>query len=238
MILIEEGRLRLGDSGEEHKPPVAGAWVTSGMFDVEAFCVAEFPFPGVRGAPWPKDGLNYTGARALVARVAPFGRRLCTATELLAATAGPDNVRFFYGPTHRSGVCESDEESPRPLGSWAGCRNALGLKDHLVRSSWVRLDEQMERRLAAERGPVRPPHLGLARPDGIELALLGGTPRQHTFYAPNVFGIHAHAPDSPTRFLDDGVRLCASTHTARGGWSEEIARFLESGSYGDWLELP
>jgi hypothetical protein len=236
MIRVVGGTFQLGETAKEHKPPVSGAWVTHGEFRVQTFCVARFPFPGVEGAPWPADGLNYAAAVALEGKATLFGRRLCTATEMLLATAGPLNARFPYGASYKPDVCESSEESPQPLGSWPKCRNSLGLRDHLVRSTWVRLDDRMERQLAEEQGPVRPPHLGLARPEGIELALMGGTPRQDTFYAPNNFGIHAHATDSATRFLDDSVRLCASPGEARGDWPGELEKFLAAGRYGVWLE--
>ncbi len=94
----------------------------------------------------------------------------------------------------------------------------------------------MAARLAAESGPRRPARLGGERPPGIVLALMGGTPRRDTFYAPNNFGVHAHATDSEVRYLDDSVRLCATPAAEFGeGWEAELAEFTRIGRFGDWL---
>jgi hypothetical protein len=240
MLRIEGDTFEIGESDEQ--------WIWDGgtiltvSLTVSTFCVDTLPFPGVEGAAWPIDGL----AMALLLDLEPIlteaGRRLCTATELTVATAGPDNLRFGYGDEHQPGRCPADDFDPEPLGDRPDCLNALGLRDFGVRSTWVRLDAPMRDALAEYGAPTvipgEPPGPGNYGGD-LPYTVHGGTSRLNTFYAPTAIGIHGHNWDKDY-YIDDGLRVCADPSEApeesSEAWGGVLDSFFETGTYGGLLE--
>jgi len=138
MLLITGGEFLLGEGEDaEFTPPEPGAVIYEANFDIASFCVDPLPFPGRAGAPWPSAGLSAARAEGLDSRLATFGRRLCTISELLLASAGPENWRYPYDPEDWSeGLCDPDDLTPDPLGSYEDCTSPLGVSDFQVRSTW------------------------------------------------------------------------------------------------------
>lgn len=192
MLKLEEGAAWMGKArpkyGEDQVHPVE--------VHVEDFCVGVLPFPGQPGDMWLEDGLEAGSVLRFEAILRSYERRLCTAEELLWATAsGPANLAFVTGrapPVH----CEphSSWGDMKPLGAHVGCVNAWGLRDVNVASAWVRASSEMDDARGASR-----------RRDHV---ILGGTNRSDTFYAPTNFGLHAHDPGD-IAYFDDQVRVCA-----------------------------
>ncbi len=204
MVQLASGRALLGDLREAYGEDQVVATVVT----VAPFCVEPFPFPGQAGDPWPQDGLEGGRVEAWAALLERFGRRFCTAEELLWATAGgPSNQRFLTG-RYRGGLCEPEFSwgDMQPLGTHDRCRNAFGLHDHNVMSTWVAGSEAFD----DARVPVR------RRPYNV----LGGTNREDTFYANDNYGLHNHDPgDIP--FSDDQLRVCADPGVGAddAGWA-------------------
>ncbi len=163
---------------------------------VERFCIDPYPFPGQAGDDYPVDGLAYRQLPDWDALLQAYGRRLCTPEELLwAAASGPANQRFAVGP-ERGMLCETagDWERMKPFGSWPGCVSPWGLHELNVMSSWASASWAINK----ERQEPHPKHY----------AVVGGTNRDDTFYAPDNFGIHEHGlEDFP--YFDDQLRVCA-----------------------------
>jgi len=162
----------------------------------EAFEIERHPFPGA-GYDWPTDGLNLPKLEQLLAVMAPLGRRACSPTELLVASAGPENQRFPYHPRrYDASRCEADDQHPSgPIGSHPGCASPLDVRDFAVRASW------------AKRSPT-PIEVALPKAPDAYL-IVGMVSRRDTFYCPSNFGVHTHQPDEP-EYLDDSVRFCAT----------------------------
>jgi len=169
---------------------------------LESFCMARYPFPGRKGALWPRDGLDLDILPELERQLETMGRRSCTVLELTLGAAGPENYRYPSDREERSeGVCDPSDSEPSPLGSFANCVSPLGFNDFLARASWARIDEKSRAALTAQ---------GAQHQAGFEADYLvaGGMGRQDTIQAPTNFGIHLHQRGEPA-FLDDGIRLCA-----------------------------
>jgi hypothetical protein len=187
---------------------------------VERYCIGELPFPGQEGDPWPEYGLAFREVAAWEALLLRYGRRLCTPEELLWATAaGPANLPHGPGPAHWA-LCEphDDWERVAPLGHRPGCVNPWGLRDLDVFSSWARASAEVDR-VRDERRP---------RP----WAVVGGTNRGDTFYAPSNFGVHTHGPaDGP--YFDDQLRICADpgAHGDDAAWDLFVQAAANQGSF-------
>jgi hypothetical protein len=202
-IEIDGGSVELGETDAKQLAQYGpNDLIAQHLLDLKGYCIARWPAPGVRGASWPDDGLSASVVELLEEEIARFGVRLCSVSELLFASAGPDNARLpstAHGSKAAAG-CETNDQSPRPLGSFPDCASVFGVEDFRVRSSWARLDAQMAAALSAQREALTPAAGGLA--------IWGGTPRPDTYYAPNNFGVHFHG-DDPAAYLDDSVRFCA-----------------------------
>ena len=118
MLGLESGSAWMGKArpkyGEDQVHPVE--------VHVEDFCIDALPFPGQVGDYWLEDGLEAGAVERFEGILAAFERRLCTAEELLWATAsGPANLAFLTGrarPVH----CEPNASwgDMKPLGRmWA-----------------------------------------------------------------------------------------------------------------------
>ena len=192
MLGLESGSAWMGKArpkyGEDQVHPVE--------VHVEDFCIDALPFPGQVGDYWLEDGLEAGAVERFEGILAAFERRLCTAEELLWATAsGPANLAFLTGrarPVH----CEPNASwgDMKPLGAHVGCVNAWGVRDVNVSSAWVRASPEMDEARNASRQR--------------DYVILGGTNRSDTFYAPTNFGLHAHDPGD-IAYFDDQVRVCA-----------------------------
>ena len=192
MLGLESGSAWMGKArpkyGEDQVHPVE--------VHVEDFCIDALPFPGQVGDYWLEDGLEAGAVERFEGILAAFERRLCTAEELLWATAsGPANLAFLTGrarPVH----CEPNASwgDMKPLGAHVGCVNAWGVRDVNVSSAWVRASPEMDEARSASRQR--------------DYVILGGTNRSDTFYAPTNFGLHAHDPGD-IAYFDDQVRVCA-----------------------------
>ncbi len=170
--------------------------------ELEPYCMARYPFPGRKGAPWPRDGLDLDILPELERQLETMGRRSCSVLELILGAAGPQNYRYPSEREQRTeGVCDPSDAEPSPLGSFADCLSPLGFHDFLARASWARIDERSRAVLTAQ---------GAQHQAGFDADYLvaGGMERQNTIQAPTNFGIHLHQRDEPA-FLDDGIRLCA-----------------------------
>ncbi|HCP48341.1 MAG TPA: hypothetical protein DIU15_20040 [Deltaproteobacteria bacterium] len=234
MVLVEGGTYRLGETDAE----AFARWVPDyvlleGEVTLESFCMDEFPFPAEQGKAWPRDGLDLETVGLLDEALAQHGRRLCSLFEVVLASAGPTNQRYPYaGQTPQEGLCDPDDASPKPLGSYPACRSPMGFADFLVRGTWARVDDVARARLQA---------LGAHHGAGGQSAYVvaGGMGRQDTIQAPSNFGFHFHVKGEP-RFEDDGVRVCADPaaadprrDAAYGKWRE---RFYERGFFADLLD--
>ena len=163
---------------------------------VQAFCIDPLPFPGQEGDLWLEDGLEAGSVRRFEAILEAHGRRLCSAEELLWATAsGPANLAFITGRSFPD-QCEPNASwgDMKPLGAHRGCVNDWGIRDVNVSSAWVRASVEVDQARGASR--IR------------DHVILGGTNRRDTFYAPTNFGLHTHDPGDIVYF-DDQVRVCA-----------------------------
>lgn len=173
------------------------------------FCIDRYPFPGVAGLLWPDDGLNHASTQVLDAALPAFGRRVCTATELLVASTGGENLRQPYGDEHVPHVCDpfdGDEGPPDVLGAYPECVSPFAVHDFAVRSAWAWQDGQFEAAMLARFGPYD------YDAGGDEYVVIGGTARLNTFYDPTNFGFHSHFNHDGCPGCggsDDGLRVCA-----------------------------
>lgn len=195
------------------------------------WCVAKFPFPGVMGLPYPRDGLYVEQLPALESRLAEYGRRLCTVPELLIAAAGTTepgttNWRYPFHPEEFSEEPCDITDGSEPAGSHPGCVSPAGAWDFNVRSAWGVMDATTTDLLAPAYGGYLP-YLQYYEKDGKVYMVFGGVGRRDTFYAPNNFGIHFHPPDPEANYIDDSTRACADA--VEGGtvsedvWRDDVA---------------
>ena len=238
--------------------PVA-CWVQTDLVDpvlrpravtLDGFCVDRHPFPGP-GARYTVDGMTAWDAqvlRDLLASTSLGGRRLCTASELQVAVAGPiGNRPILYGPRHRPERCPADA----PIGQDPLCTNPeTGVFEYAaVHSHWVEADPAF---VAAACD--RPPCLAAGRralTPGM-LVVLGGTGRRQTRQAPlTPHTWHDHGRPAPTGCdamgHDDQPAICATPSPAWGRhdaamvaaearWREWVAVARETGRMDRFLD--
>jgi hypothetical protein len=227
MLQIGGGQAVLGDLRQTYGEDQVVALAV----DVGPYCIDAFPFPGRAGDPWPQDGLEGGRVEHWSTLLETFGRRFCTPEELLwAAGWGPANRRFLTG-RYRGALCEPEFSwgDMHPLGDYPRCRNAFGIHDHNVVSTWVTASRAVD----DARDPVR------RRPYSV----VGGTNRADTFYANDNFGLHNHDPgDIP--FGDDQLRVCANPGVGAddAGWALLVEAAAHQGTFEGawrwWLKHP
>ncbi len=205
--------------GEDQVPPVA--------LDVDPFCVGIFPLPGRPGDHWPADGLEAMEVPRMEGWLHGAGVRLCSADELVWATAGGTANRPYATGLSPPRTCEPSFSWPdmKPFGSWPDCVSPWGLRDLHVASSWATASPAIdEARMAHRRGPY---------------VVVGGTNRLDTFYAPTNFGHHLHDPGDPP-FFDDQLRACATPGAVEAATWEILKEAMAAqGSFVgtlEWLE--
>ncbi len=208
------------------------------QYDVQldGTCMGLIPLPGTLGGAWMRDGLNIGQVEALDALLPDYGRRLCTVSELLAAAAGPDNLRFPFGDEYRQAVCDGEAFSPSPQGAYPECVSATGGRDFLVRSSWAVLDEAAHDAMAPTRDGAGFPGDGL-------YAVYGGTAQRDTFFSPDNFGIHFYGPDDYSEdnpaYVTDDLRVCAGLgpldSETEAAWTAWVAALADAGRYAPIL---
>jgi hypothetical protein len=205
MLDIPGGRAWLGSWG-----PQAGVEPTDlpqVELELERFCIDPFPFPGQAGDHYPMDGMAFLWLEAWQELLASYGRRLCSAEELIWASAsGPANLPYGAGG-ERSMLCEPhwDWERMSPYGSWPACVSPWGLYELNVFSSWGVATDVVD--------AVR------AEPHPRPFLVVGGTNRDDTYYAATNFGLHQHGPDD-AHYFDDQLRVCADpgVHADPSAW--------------------
>jgi hypothetical protein len=194
MLDLGPGRAMMGLA--EPDPKHGSSQIPISRIEVERFCIDPYPFPGQPGDHYPFDGLAYRQVQDWEQLLQAYGRRLCSPEELLwAAGSGPANLRFAAGP-ERGMLCETADswETMKPLGSWPACVSPFGLYEFNVMSSWASASPTIND-LRQEPHPK-------------QYAVVGGTMRDDTFYAPDNWGIHEHGlEDFP--YFDDQLRVCA-----------------------------
>lgn len=228
MVFVAGGRHELGETDlQRHVSRYEGV-IRRKSLAIEPFCVDRYPFPGLEGAPWPRDGMTHSMVGRLDERLRSQGRRLCTVSELLLAAAGPENRRYPWGAEPRAGLCANDADGAGPIGSYQDCRSSLGVHDFQVRSAWARLRPDMAAHLATYDAPWAPPHTNIGRVKDATYVLYGGTPNLLSYYAPNNFGVHAHPVGGTETYPDDSTRVCADPGEASSSaaWREFIAPYL------------
>lgn len=237
MIRVPAGEFQLGETDPLIHTRRTEGVVLQTRVRLAEYCIERYPFPGIAGAHHPREGLNHGDAVALDTQLALYGRRLCSISELLLAAAGPDNRRFPWGNEPRTDVCDGSADAPAPLGSHPRCVSSLGVHDFAVRSAFARLGPRLRAHLRTTGAPIAPPHTGLGRIDEATFVVYGGSANPLSYYAPNNFGIHAHAPEGTVRYLDDSARVCADP---RGEFREDqyrafLERFMLTGRFSDLL---
>ena len=202
-ILVRGGSYALGEwELDRYQKWVPDYVLKRATVELDSYCMARYPFPGRKGAPWPRDGLDLEVLPELERQLQTMGRRSCTLLELMLGSAGFENNRYpTSGEERVEGVCDPNDAEPSPLGSFTDCVSPLGFHDFLARASWARLDERSRAVLTAQ---------GAHHQAGFDADYLvaGGMERQNTIQAPTNFGVHLHQRDEPA-FVDDGIRLCA-----------------------------
>ncbi len=217
MIDLGPGSAPMGSAETSHGP----AEIPLLDIQVERFCIDPFPFPGQAGDHYPVDGLAFRQLPAWDRLLQAYGRRLCTPEELLwASAAGPANLPYATG-SQRSMLCEPQDDWERmaPLGSWPACVSPWGLYDFNVMSSWATASGPID--LAREESHPKP------------YAVVGGTSREDTYYAPTNYGIHSHGlEDFP--YYDDQLRVCADpgVHADPAAWQIFRQAAANQGSFG------
>ena len=198
---------------------------------LEPYCIGAFPLPGQLGDDYLSDGLNVGQAEGLDELLTAYGRRVCTVSELLFAAAGPDNLRYPYGPDYDASACGTEAFFPPPLGARPDCVSPSGARDFGVRSSWAFLD-------ADAYDAVAPTIV-----DGEDIpsayAVYGGTAQRDTFFAPSNFGIHFYGPDDYSAevpaYVTDDVRVCADLGTldseTEAEWAAFVSELAAGGTY-------
>lgn len=211
---------------------------------IPPYCMDQHPFPG-NGQPWPREPLfastRYSLVEDLRHLLPRWGRRLCSYSENLLATAGADNQRFVGSDEWVAGRCEGDHHTPsKPVGSYPTCTNSDGVIDLNVRSEWVVLDDVGAGVLANQAYP---------RLRGGMLALsTANTGQGGNSAAANNYGFHFHVypwgffdvGDPPGEgYIDDGVRFCATPGAQVSDTAEAEFASLRDGyvSTEDWSAL-
>ena len=236
LIAVTGGLYRLGETDLDRYAHYLGGpgeyrtIIPAQDFELTDFWIDRYPFPGVVDAEWFTDGATHDTITALHAGLSDFGRRPCTIAELLYAAAGPNNNRYPYGNEYDASACEPDDENPQPIGTFSRCKSVHGVQDFQVRATWGILDEQTLNALnsGGDQQPISA---------DLDYAIWGGTSRTDTIQAPTNFGFHQHG-DDPTRYLDDGFRVCAdqqpttNQNLAYNRWRQ---RAIDAGSYQGFL---
>ena len=220
MVLVPGGPAELGESDPDlAKPYSPNTVVPRGRYELASYCIDTFPLPGRAGDPWPTSGITPAGIRTVEAMLHEHGRRLCTVAELMRAAGGAEGLRYPWGDDPAAPpVCDPDDESPQPLGTFAGCASPAGLRDLQVRSTWARLDPVTEAALTKAGAHTQPGFGGYT--------VWGGLVRQDTYYAPTNFGVHFH-PGGAGSYTDDGLRTCAwpgAPPTESEAWQRRVER--------------
>jgi len=219
----------LGEGDPVQLDLYAGQVILERAFELPAFCIDRFPFPG-EGHEWTADPLDWTAVEAFEAHVGGHGRRLCSVAELMAAASGPENWRYPYDRlAYREGRCESADLTPTdPIGSREECESTTGVRDFMVRSAWGVLDEQAGEDIRA----YYMTDTGSLIPGGGHYAVWGGSASQNTFYAPNNYGLHFYGPGDPG-YVNESVRSCADlgrpSAEAEADWAAFVDAFVASG---------
>jgi hypothetical protein len=128
------------------------------------------------------------------------------------ASGGATGQRYPWGETYRDDLCDSKDEDPEPMGSYAQCVSPTGAYEFQVRSTWARLDDVTLTALTVSGASTQPGFDG-------GYTVWGGLVRADTYYAPTNFGVHFHQDDAPA-FNDDGLRTCA--------WSGMVTQGMET----------
>ncbi len=225
MLEVPGGTFTLGEWDPDQLERYPGQILKERSYTLDPFCVDELPFPGLRGAPWPTDALDWDIVVAFEAELPAYGRRLCTTAELLHAAAGPDNWRYPYDDLqHSPGTCEGNDLTPSaPLGSFSACVSPYGLLDLNVRSAWTVFDAQAGEDL---RAFYQTDTGGTLIPGGGLYAVWGGSANQGTFFPPNNFGVHFYGPDDPG-YVNESIRTCAAVGPAPAGADEAWAALVQ-----------
>ena len=231
MIEVLQDRAALGEWDQAVQEAYPGTVLWEAQYDLDAYCVGEYPLPGFAGLDWPQDGLSVDQLPAVEALLGDHGRRLCTVGELLYAAASEANWRHPYDPEQRvEGTCDGDDQNPSPLGSFPGCESPLGLRDLEVRSSWALLDDTSRAGLES----MYPAGF----PDGGTYAAWGGTSLGETYYAPSNFGVHFHG-EGEEAYINNGLRVCADVDQVdpdvEEAWSAQVSLLIDAGSFAGWL---
>ncbi len=219
----------LGEGDPVLKERYAGQQVDLRDFELDAFCIDRFPFPG-EGQDWTTDPLDWDAVEAWSAAVESHGRRLCTVAELMHAAAGSENWRYPYDRLeYRDDKCDPADLTPSgPIGTYDDCESPYGVRDFMVRSTWAVLDDQAGEDIRAYYYT----DTGLLIPGGGEYAVWGGSAVQETFYAPNNYGLHFYGPGDPG-YVNEAVRACASlgrpSAQAEAAYASFVADFVSSG---------
>ena len=219
-----------------HPDPIA-CWIQTDLVDpvlrprevsVAPFCVDQLPFPGA-GASYTADGMTAWDANILqdvLARGDLGGRRLCTATELQTAVAGPAGNRpIVYGSRHASDRCPDSST----IGLDSDCHNPeTGVYEYgAVHSHWVIADEPFVA-AACDAPPCKA--AGNRRLTSGMFIVLGGTGRRQTRQAPlTPHTWHDHGNPSPTGCdamgHDDQPAICADPSA---GWGRHDAALIDA----------
>jgi len=217
-------------------PDAVSCWVQTDLVDpvmppravdVAPVCVDAFPFPG-EGALYTVDGMTAWDASVLekvLARGAFGGRRMCTASELQAATAGiRSNLPVVYGHRHDPRRCPAGQA----IGHDSGCANPeTGVHEYgAVHSHWVVADPGMVA-AACDQPPCRA--AGNRLLESGMLVVLGGTGRLQTRQAPlTPHTWHDHGRPAPSGCddmgHDDQPAICADPSD---GWGRHDAALTE-----------
>ena len=246
MVFVAGARdVLLGETERGRTIGVGANIVKATTWRVEPFCIDRHPFPG-EGLPWPvrvpEASLSYGEARDLAVALPAFGRRLCSSSEILLASAGPGNRRYPWGDEAEP-HCEPDQRVPtRPIGAFPDCRTPEGVFDLGVRPSWAVLDSTTAGLLNADRTTIV---------SAGDLALTGGHTRGEAFFATSNYGLHCHVNEcgvfGAERFpghewIDDGVRICADPGRRGRGrdepWDAARARFARMEDWAGVLGAP
>lgn len=199
LVPIPGGQGELGDAD----PDPRLSTIPLVRLQVAPFCIDDYPFPGQAGDRYFPDGLAFHDLTEWEALLDSYGLRLCSAAELLWASAmGPANLTYATG--QRPGeLCEPNiiVDTAAPMGLFPACVNEWGLHDFNVYSSWGTASPDIDE---AMNGGMRSPWV-----------VVGGTNRDDTYYSPDNYGIHSHGLDDEP-YADDQLRVCSDP----GVWGE------------------
>ncbi len=245
---------RMCPSAIARTPGATACWVQTDLVDpvlmprkvaIADFCIDVLPFPGA-GVPYPMDGLT-AGTVALLDELLKTesfgGRRLCSATEIQVATAGPtSNLRFIYGDQRNAARCRAG----LAIGADPGCKNPeTGLREYgAIHSHWARADADFVA-AACDEPPCRGAGNRILKVGAY--VVMGGTSRVQTRQAPlTPHTWHDHGEPAEAGCTDQGwddqAAICASLNPAYGpgelprellraekAWAEVVAATRSSG---------